>query len=807
MFDFESLEAEPDIPAPSLEERWRAMGLEPERGVPLESLEALGAWKPKELRRECERQGLPVPPGAEKGELLASLRKVLLWQQLPASRLRELLGSEGGAAEDLVGRLISQTFQTPAPARRFGDIFAPERAAAWAKPEPPEPQAPGGAGTGSQAFKANLAAQGISQGPKPRPSFPTGGYKVPGGAGGSPPTAKPRPTAKVPTAKVTPEVAQALRTLGLDHDSDEEKVKKSYRRLALLYHPDKNGSADAELFKSVTRAYEICCGHFQAQAGGGQKKRSLRGTAQMSFRSKMKRLAATTPGSSVFTESTIAKNPGPGSYQNKGCLEAEQTLDLQPAVKPVLKDVEKTTPSVPPTRYLPGQVPQTEAAAADMARLSSRHTGEPRDMAGPGEYDVETQLIKNSQVTTFHKPKGPSFRRLWEASVAIDSKMPVPELPGPGAYETLVGAPEPKGAASQFNSKVPKAHEREAKEHLKTPGPGAYDMPGHLEKGIAETQERRDAVAMSLGFGSLTERVGWSRQLEQPYKDPYNVKNVPGPGHYPETQVLFKEEKVGKAPEKRKKLHGVHHPALLLALQETEGPLQAFNTSDDRPCNKDFDQLTPAPWQYAPETARGTSITSNLKERAKVGRRGVFGTCADRFYGSPMGAKEGPDPIWDGGTTGVGKDPGSPEARSSFKSTSPRMQKEQAQEVHVVALGDLQTPAPGEYDIKEPNYRSPYRIPRSEHLSFGSGTTRFTEKQEVFTKFKLPEGPAPGDYQMPSKSHVLGAARLKDKRKPPLVGSTTTTVGPGSYGTSTETSLLKKTFNVTTQARSLMHGA
>ena len=27
------------------------------RGVPVEPLEALGAWKPKELRRECERQG------------------------------------------------------------------------------------------------------------------------------------------------------------------------------------------------------------------------------------------------------------------------------------------------------------------------------------------------------------------------------------------------------------------------------------------------------------------------------------------------------------------------------------------------------------------------------------------------------------------------------------------------------------------------------------------------------------------------------------------------------------------------------
>lgn len=64
------------------------------------------------------------------------------------------------------------------------------------------------------------------------------------------------------------------------------------------------------------------------------------------------------------------------------------------------------------------------------------------------------------------------------------------------------------------------------------------------------------------------------------------------------TKESVDREKV--LPEKRKKLYGVessgpwpclrlhgsqvHHPTLILALQETEGPLQAFNTSDDRCC-------------------------------------------------------------------------------------------------------------------------------------------------------------------------------------------------------------------------------
>lgn len=519
------------------------------------------------------------------------------------------------------------------------------------------------------------------------------------------------------------------------------------------------------------------------------------------FKSKMKRFAASTPGSTIFTESTIAKNPGPGTYQPKqrphGTV-AELQLDVQPPVKPVLQDQVKTTPSVPPMRYLPGQVPQTEAATADIEKLSARHSGEPGDIAGPGTYEIASGMIKDSPVTVFRKPTGRRFRKLWEASVAIESIMPEKDLPGPGSYEPPAQA-EPKGAASQFNSKVRKMPG--PSDHAKTPGPGAYDVLGHIEKASTETQERCEAMALSLGFGSLTERVGWSREVEHPYADSYNVGNVPGPGHYGDS-VKESADREKVLPEKRKKLYGVHHPTLILALQETEGPLQAFNTSDDRPCNKDLEQWTPAPWQYMPDSARGTSITADLKERAKVGRRGVFGTCADRFYRSPLNAKEGPENDWDGGKANMAKDPTSPEARSSFKSTSPRMRNEGAKEVEIVTLGDIQTPAPGDYEIKEPSYRSPYRIPRSDHLSFGSGKTRFTEKQEVFADFQPFDGPAPGDYTIPSKRHIQGGAGLKDKRKAMLVGSTNSSVGPGSYGGSTETMLLKKTYNVTTQARS-----
>ena len=51
----------------------------------------------------------------------------------------------------------------------------------------------------------------------------------------------------------------AIRTLKLQPPITEESVKKSYKKLAFIYHPDKNaGSKEAEeMFKSITDAYHI----------------------------------------------------------------------------------------------------------------------------------------------------------------------------------------------------------------------------------------------------------------------------------------------------------------------------------------------------------------------------------------------------------------------------------------------------------------------------------------------------------------------------------------------------------------------
>ena len=47
--------------------------------------------------------------------------------------------------------------------------------------------------------------------------------------------------------------------LGVNHDADEETIKKAFRRLAMKHHPDRNpdNPKAEELFKEAKEAYEI----------------------------------------------------------------------------------------------------------------------------------------------------------------------------------------------------------------------------------------------------------------------------------------------------------------------------------------------------------------------------------------------------------------------------------------------------------------------------------------------------------------------------------------------------------------------
>lgn len=54
---------------------------------------------------------------------------------------------------------------------------------------------------------------------------------------------------------------QCYKVLGLSNGASKEQIKKAYRQLALLYHPDHNSDPEAaEKFKEINHAYAILIG-------------------------------------------------------------------------------------------------------------------------------------------------------------------------------------------------------------------------------------------------------------------------------------------------------------------------------------------------------------------------------------------------------------------------------------------------------------------------------------------------------------------------------------------------------------------
>ena len=45
--------------------------------------------------------------------------------------------------------------------------------------------------------------------------------------------------------------------LGVERNSTDEDIKKAYRKMSLLHHPDKNGTGDDTMFKLVNEAYSV----------------------------------------------------------------------------------------------------------------------------------------------------------------------------------------------------------------------------------------------------------------------------------------------------------------------------------------------------------------------------------------------------------------------------------------------------------------------------------------------------------------------------------------------------------------------
>lgn len=63
---------------------------------------------------------------------------------------------------------------------------------------------------------------------------------------------------ELPCLSIKPMGKDFYKVLGVSADSNEDEIKKAYRKMALKFHPDKNSDADAEdKFKEIAEAYEI----------------------------------------------------------------------------------------------------------------------------------------------------------------------------------------------------------------------------------------------------------------------------------------------------------------------------------------------------------------------------------------------------------------------------------------------------------------------------------------------------------------------------------------------------------------------
>lgn len=52
-------------------------------------------------------------------------------------------------------------------------------------------------------------------------------------------------------------IDKALTTLGLFADATEDEIKRAYRKLVLIWHPDRNPPDNGERFKEITEAYTV----------------------------------------------------------------------------------------------------------------------------------------------------------------------------------------------------------------------------------------------------------------------------------------------------------------------------------------------------------------------------------------------------------------------------------------------------------------------------------------------------------------------------------------------------------------------
>lgn len=453
---------------------------------------------------------------------------------------------------------------------------------------------------------------------------------------------------------------------------------------------------------------------------GNEPNRPQTGPAKLSvsaFRSRSAKTspALTGPGASVFMPSTSKDNPGPGTYAVCKDLLRKRSLPQKEGNShiPLVEQVQ-SSPAIP--------------AAHDLSKC--RFYGRDGNCLGPGDIDQESRLGKAAHTTNFHVSE--SERKLFEPSCNIESTIAPLGNPGPGTYN--VRRKLTKGTKQPFRSQVPQQTETKSE----GPGPGTYTFDG-------SDNDAKKELAFP-GFRSESSRNGLFRSQDLPFSDPDQLDPTqPGPGHYPpKSAFAFGIHRRARSTDDvlpyNTKYHAVHNPSTISSLRNSGGaPTCGFSSSELKDAHRPI--VKGGSPMYSVDDSMG-SIAANLRQKKAIGRKGIFGSIADRSVGSPTQPhKESeyqPCPMHYQENL---KSPVRRVTRSGFRSGVERIPADPT-------LDKNPSPDPGHYDVlKKANYSSKFRKPQREHISFGGGSGRWESKDVVGSTNSREMRPGPGEYE------------------------------------------------------------
>lgn len=464
------------------------------------------------------------------------------------------------------------------------------------------------------------------------------------------------------------------------------------------------------------------------------------------FVSKAPRVVKQTTGSSVFKESSVKENPGPGAYSlhkewipKKPSMQEHHALSIRHT---------QSAPSIPTTHqsygYEEDALGELQMQAPPVKGFTGRRgaawNGSGDDTAGPGQYQPKIELGKTASVAvSFGNSKASRSCEIFEGKAG----------PGAGAYDPMCiqGAAADKKGSSNFKTKTRRM--QYMKDSKKTPGPGSYGYQDAFSKAAQPLEE-------SIQFFGSTQKRWYEVDEAQSYMSKFNLK-TPGPGAY----------KVGD--EMRKK-QGKQRTSFLKSGEV------GFSSTTTRGMAGQAKNAVPGPGAYGADNSKGEFVQA-LEKKIRS-RSGAFLSSDDRFR----------------------DDADDKDVLEAVPEEDKRKNEPQKFPKHACFLShterfvepDKELPAPGQYDLQ--TEWGPRNTTLASNHSFASSAARFNPK-EVFTGVALKEVPAPGDYdrvEFDAPSDVHKSFLSTEKRFKPPEGKAKP--GPGDYRV--QEGMIKRSFNV-----------